>query len=217
MTEPEDKYSDFLILGGSHMLWLSGTHSGQDQRTRIHFFLRSSHSFMSGPEDQGSYVLIVRALLQDLWGTSSGQDQRTRINFFLFFERQSLIYDRTRGPGLICFDCEALLQGRTRGPGSNFLIFLKDSHSFMTGPKDQGSYVLIMRHYFRGGPEDQEPDFDFFERQSLIYDRNRGPGLICFDCEAHLQVRTRGPGSNFLIFCKTVTLLRQDQRTRVWL
>ena len=161
MTEPEDKYSDFLILGGSHMLWLSGTHSGQDQRTRIHFFLRSSHSFMSGPEDQGSYVLIVRALLQDLWGTSSGQDQRTRINFFLFFERQSLIYDRTRGPGLICFDCEALLQGRTRGPGSNFLIFLKDSHSFMTGPKDQGSYVLIMRHYFRGGPEDQEPDFDF--------------------------------------------------------
>ena len=97
------------------------------------------------------------------------------------------------------------------------LNFLKDSHSFMTGPEDQGSYVLIMRHYFRGGPEDQEPDFDFFERQSLIYDRNRGPGLICFDCEAHLQVRTRGPGSNFLIFCKTVTLLRQDQRTRVWL
>ena len=95
---------------------------------------------MAGPEDQGSYVLIMR-------------------HFFM------------AGPE----DQE------------QFYNFLKDSHSFKTGPEDQGSYVLIMRHYFRRGPEDQEPDFDFFERQSLIYDRTRGPGLICFDYEALLK------------------------------
>ena len=82
-------------------------------------------------------------------------------HFFKFFERQSLIYDRTRGPGLICFDCEALLQGRTRGPKDrdpNFNFF-QDRHSFKTGPEDQGSYVLIARHFFRLGPEDQDQTF----------------------------------------------------------
>ena len=97
------------------------------------------HPFRAGPEDQDKF----------------------------FFEKQSLLYVRTRGPGIICFDCEGTTSGPLRhffrsGPEDQdqiFLIFLKDSHSFMTGPEDQGSYVLIVKHYFRAGPEDQEQTF----------------------------------------------------------
>ena len=106
---------------------------------RISYALIVRHPFRAGPEDQdqltfeallqvrtrgpGSNFLIllktVTHLWQDqrtrahmfwLWGTTSGQDQRTRNKLFNFSERQSLIYDRTRGPGLICFDYEALLK-----------------------------------------------------------------------------------------------------------
>ena len=64
-----------------------------------------------------------------------------------------------------------------KGQHSNQTTHL-NTHSFMTGPEDQGSYLLIVRHYFRAGPEDQRTE---------------------------IQI---------LIFFKTVTLLRQDQRTR---